>query len=131
MRRNRGSTERLFACLFASRAVTYEEGESFAKENDLLFLETSAKTAQNAEEAFVNTAERFYGKIQRGVLDVDHSMHEERNGVKVGLDLKAPEAKTTSIGLANFFRQNGAKVEIRRRSRWENPEARSSEAKPS
>jgi hypothetical protein len=28
------------------RAVTYEEGEQFAKENGLIFLETSAKTAQ-------------------------------------------------------------------------------------
>lgn len=32
------------------RAVSKEEGEQFAKENGLLFLEASAKTAQNVEE---------------------------------------------------------------------------------
>ena len=32
------------------RAVSYEEGERFARENDLIFLETSAKTAYNVEE---------------------------------------------------------------------------------
>ena len=33
------------------RAVTTEEGEQFAKEHGLVFLETSAKTAHNVEEA--------------------------------------------------------------------------------
>lgn len=32
------------------RAVSQEEGEQFAKENGLLFLEASARTAQNVEE---------------------------------------------------------------------------------
>lgn len=32
------------------RTVTFEEGEKFASENGLIFLETSAKTALNVEE---------------------------------------------------------------------------------
>jgi Ras-related protein Rab-2A len=36
----------------------------------LIFLETSAKTAQNVEEAFINTAKKIYDKIQQGVFDV-------------------------------------------------------------
>lgn len=32
------------------RAVRTEEGEQFAKENGLLFMEASARTAQNVEE---------------------------------------------------------------------------------
>lgn len=32
--------------------MSYEEGETFAKENNLVFLELSAKTAYNVEEAF-------------------------------------------------------------------------------
>lgn len=32
------------------RAISKEEGEQFAKENGLLFLEASARTAQNVEE---------------------------------------------------------------------------------
>jgi len=64
------------------RAVTYEEGEQFAKENGLIFLETSAKTAQNVEEAFINTAKKIYDKIQQGVFDVAN----EQNGIKVGIN---------------------------------------------
>merc|ERR1712072_1594445 len=41
------------------RAVTYEEGEAFAKEHGLVFMET-AKTAHNVEEAFINTAREIY-----------------------------------------------------------------------
>lgn len=36
--------------LDARRQVSTEEGERFAKENNLIFLETSAKTAFNVEE---------------------------------------------------------------------------------
>lgn len=38
------------------RAVSTEEGQQFANEHQLIFLETSAKTAANVEEAFINTA---------------------------------------------------------------------------
>ena len=39
--------------LDARRQVSFEEGERFAKENNLIFMETSAKTAFNVEEAFL------------------------------------------------------------------------------
>ncbi|OZJ02594.1 hypothetical protein BZG36_03649 [Bifiguratus adelaidae] len=61
------------------RQVTYEEGEKFAKENSLLFMETSAKAADNVEEAFVKTAEDIYGKIQRGEFEMGNGT----NGIKV------------------------------------------------
>lgn len=35
------------------RAVSFKEGEQFAKENGLIFLETSAKTAANVEDVRV------------------------------------------------------------------------------
>ncbi|XP_066348349.1 ras-related protein Rab-2-A isoform X1 [Miscanthus floridulus] len=54
------------------RAVSYEEGEQFAKEHGLIFMEASAKTAQNVEEAFVKTAGAIYKKIQDGVFDVSN-----------------------------------------------------------
>ena len=40
----------LWVCAQHRRAVTTEEGEQFAKEHGLVFLETSAKTAHNVEE---------------------------------------------------------------------------------
>lgn len=41
---------RASACLQHRRAVSTEEGEQFAKEHGLIFLETSARTAHNVEE---------------------------------------------------------------------------------
>ena len=42
----------LFVCsdLEARRDVKKEEGEAFAREHGLIFMETSAKTAANVEE---------------------------------------------------------------------------------
>lgn len=34
------------------RVVTTEEGQKFAQDNGLIFIETSAKTAANVEEVF-------------------------------------------------------------------------------
>ncbi|GLU11355.1 hypothetical protein SLE2022_281100 [Rubroshorea leprosula] len=62
------------------RAVSKGEGEQFAKENGLLFLEASARTAQNVEEAFIKTAAKILQNIQEGVFDVSN----ESSGIKVG-----------------------------------------------
>ncbi|CAF1037520.1 unnamed protein product [Rotaria sordida] len=66
--------------LFARREVQKEEGEAFAREHGLIFMETSAKTAANVEEAFINTAREIYTKIQEGVFDPTN----EVNGIKIG-----------------------------------------------
>ncbi len=39
-----------------------------------MFLETSAKTAHNVEEAFINTARKIYEKIETGVFDVSNEV---------------------------------------------------------
>jgi len=66
--------------LEARRDVKKEEGEAFAREHGLIFMETSAKTAANVEEAFNNTAKDIYQKIQDGVFDIKN----EANGIKIG-----------------------------------------------
>lgn len=43
----------LFLSIEHSRTVSTEEGEKFAEENGLIFLETSAKTAANVEEVII------------------------------------------------------------------------------
>ncbi|KAI4388788.1 hypothetical protein MLD38_001086 [Melastoma candidum] len=63
------------------RAVSKEEGGQFAKDNGLLFLEASARTAQNVEErAFVKTAGKILQNIQDSLFDVSN----ETSGIKVG-----------------------------------------------
>eukprot|EP01096_Ripella_sp_DP13-Kostka_P001458 TRINITY_DN1172_c0_g2_i1.p1 TRINITY_DN1172_c0_g2~~TRINITY_DN1172_c0_g2_i1.p1 ORF type:complete len:241 (-),score=82.21 TRINITY_DN1172_c0_g2_i1:70-684(-) len=42
------------------RDISYEEASKFAEENGLIFIETSAKTGQNVEEAFLKTASLIY-----------------------------------------------------------------------
>ena len=58
----------------ARRDVKREEGEAFAREHGLIFMETSAKTAANVEEAFINTAREIYDKIQEGVFDINNEV---------------------------------------------------------
>lgn len=45
------------------RAVSTEEGEQFAKEHGLIFMEASAKTAQNVEEVSTHSAYLHVGKL--------------------------------------------------------------------
>lgn len=67
-------------CDLDRREVTTEEGAEFAQEHGLIFLETSAKTAQNVEEAFLYTAKKIYENIQSGVYDLTDQSH----GIKFG-----------------------------------------------
>lgn len=67
-------TGRVCSDLDSRREVKREEGEAFAREHGLVFMETSAKTAANVEEAFINTAREIYDKIQEGVFDVHNEV---------------------------------------------------------
>lgn len=67
-----------FSDLDSRREVKKEEGEAFAREHGLVFMETSARTAANVEEAFINTAKEIYEKIQEGVFDINNEVRIER-----------------------------------------------------
>ncbi|EOA32592.1 hypothetical protein CARUB_v10015885mg [Capsella rubella] len=71
--------------LVRKRAISKEEGEEFAKQHGLLFLETSARTSQNVDEAFIKTAENILEKIQNGDFDLSN----ESLGITIG-DSRSP-----------------------------------------
>jgi len=60
--------------LIFRRQVTYEEGENFAKENGLMFLETSARTAYNVEEAFNLSAQNILSNIEKNKMSVEDTV---------------------------------------------------------
>lgn len=54
--------------------MTYEEGENFAKEHGLMFLETSARTAYNVEEAFNLSAQNILSNIEKNKIDLNEGV---------------------------------------------------------
>ena len=62
------------------RAVTVEEAQAFADQNNLLFIETSAKTGNNVDLAYINTAKAILSKIENAEYDLSN----EHCGIKIG-----------------------------------------------
>lgn len=61
------------------REVTREEAEEWAKRNNVMeYVETSAKSGENVEKAFMRVAERIHQNIQAGKYD----LNDRRSGVK-------------------------------------------------
>ncbi|CAC9525607.1 putative ras-related protein rab-2a [Leishmania infantum JPCM5] len=67
--------------LESKRQVSREEGEAFARCNGLMFMETSAKTSQNVDDAFLQTAALIYDNVQLGMIDA--SVVSGRPGTQV------------------------------------------------
>ncbi|KAF4977699.1 hypothetical protein FZEAL_5793 [Fusarium zealandicum] len=61
------------------REVTRQEAEEWAKRNGVMeYVETSAKSGENVEKAFMRVSERIYNNIQAGKYD----LNDRRSGVK-------------------------------------------------
>ncbi|THU96951.1 ras-domain-containing protein [Dendrothele bispora CBS 962.96] len=73
------------------RQVSTEEAEIFAKEEGLLFVESSAKSGQNVEKAFEDAVRDILDKIHRGVFDDDRSP---------GVKLSKPASNNNSNNVA-------------------------------
>jgi len=55
--------------LETKREVSREEGEAFAARNNLSFLETSAKTSENVDKAFLDSARKIYETTETNGVD--------------------------------------------------------------
>eukprot|EP00010_Vexillifera_abyssalis_P001248 CAMPEP_0201552990 /NCGR_PEP_ID=MMETSP0173_2-20130828/19380_1 /ASSEMBLY_ACC=CAM_ASM_000268 /TAXON_ID=218659 /ORGANISM="Vexillifera sp., Strain DIVA3 564/2" /LENGTH=230 /DNA_ID=CAMNT_0047963587 /DNA_START=26 /DNA_END=716 /DNA_ORIENTATION=- len=80
------------------RAVSRKEGEQFAKENGLIFMETSAKTAANVDEAFIDTASHIYDKIKEGVFDITNETYGIKKGTLAESSDPNSGSSTVSLG---------------------------------
>jgi len=69
------------------RSTLLAEGQKFADDNGLLFMETSAKTNTNVDEAFLQTASILFDKVKAGA-----DMHR----VKRGSPVNQPEVTQAS-----------------------------------
>lgn len=57
--------------LESSREVSFQEATDFAKENDLMFIETSALNGEGVDEAFVQCAHSILTCIESGQINPD------------------------------------------------------------
>eukprot|EP00300_Choanocystis_sp_HF-7_P007601 c15391_g1_i3.p1 GENE.c15391_g1_i3~~c15391_g1_i3.p1 ORF type:complete len:128 (-),score=19.84 c15391_g1_i3:66-449(-) len=71
--------------LDSAREVPFEEAKKFADENDMLFLETSAKTGQGVEEAFLQTARAIFDLVQQNILDLSSRASGVQHTPQIGL----------------------------------------------
>lgn len=55
------------------RQVSQQEASDFATKNGLVYLEASAKTAHNVDQAFLNSAKTIYDKVEKGHFDLSSS----------------------------------------------------------
>lgn len=78
-----------------ARKVSRQEGEAFARERNLLYVECSSKTGEGVDFAFTSTASSIFRKVDQGLLSLDDASHgvrrEDPNRTPtVGVKLRPP-----------------------------------------
>ena len=69
-----------------NRKVSFQEGQDMARNNNMMFFETSAKTGENVEKIFEDSAKEISNKINQGYYDLESDV----SGIKRGLNAGGP-----------------------------------------
>ena len=64
----------------ARREVSKDEAKAFAEQHGLYFVETSARTGINVEEAFTMVTQEVYSRIKSG----EYKIEDGWDGIKTG-----------------------------------------------
>lgn len=87
--------------LSTKRQVTVEEAETWCKENKVMqYVETSAKSGEGVEKAFLEVSERIFQNIEAGKYD----LADKRSGVKFA----GAGAGNRTVNLAGGHHANGS-----------------------
>ncbi|KAF9524450.1 ras-domain-containing protein [Crepidotus variabilis] len=78
-----------------AREVPYAEAEQFAKDEGLLFVEASAKSGVNVEQAFVNASVDILEKIKKGIFDDNRSPGVKSSKPNTNLTLEGTTASSS------------------------------------
>lgn len=65
--------------LIFRREISYEEGETFAKKNNLFFFEISAKSSHNLQAAFLKLSEIILNKIENHEINPNNEVISSKN----------------------------------------------------
>lgn len=87
------------------REVTKEEAEDWCRTNKVMqYVETSAKSGEGVERAFLEVAERIYQNIEAGRYD----LNDRRSGVKSAAAGGGGAGKSVNLGLNDAANRKGA-----------------------
>jgi Ras-related protein Rab-2A len=76
--------------------ISTEEAEAYAQQEHMLYIETSAKTGKNINEAFTELTCEVLKNIEAGRYDLSSEVSpSQANGIKVGRP-NLPERSETS-----------------------------------
>ena len=93
------------------REVSTEEGLAFAKKNELMFFETSSKTAHNVEKSFIQMTEYIVGNIDKGEYDLSNEVRIDLIGRALVSNKATHSHHSKSLG----WNQRKAQLVIKRK----------------
>lgn len=88
-----------------SREVTYEEGDKFAKDHNMLFFETSAKNGDNIEKIFNESLKLIHKNIEEGKYDLT----DDACGIKI-----CKNENNTNINL-DYYEDESTRVNTKKK----------------